>query len=412
MKKSRRNRNGGRARRAAVAALALVLAAAGCRNSSESAPAGLELFPSTVGAHGCTAADVVFSGGCLRACTVPLVLNVLQISDISQVVAAADAEVLYATGQGGQVVEIDVSGPAPVESELVAPGVIDVLLASFGVANPARISGVAVYDAELLLVADLTSNCFLAVDRVTPDTVFPFIGEPNEAPGFADGPAVGVPGASRFHLDRPSQLCPTAGANPLVFIADPGNHAIRAFQGGAVSTVAGTGAPFYRDGDLGAVGFDTPVGLTLTCGGRLLISETGAALLGGHRLRQLVLGLPTFFGLLGTVSTRAGDGMPATIGGSGELASLYAPLSPLKTSGDDTYWIDSGDGGLPDPAGILRRMTGAADEVDCPLYADCNAAVAAGGHFTPGGVHSLTRTPSGTLYVLDAAAAQLLEITP
>ena len=84
---------------------------------------------------------------------------------------------------------------------------------------------------------------------------------------------------------------------------------------------------------------------------------------------------------------------------------LAQPVSPLATSVDDTYWIDA-------DTGILRRMTGLSDTVDCPLWADCATAVGAGGNFTPGGVLSLTQTPAGVLYVLDAAAATLFRVTP
>jgi hypothetical protein len=51
------------------------------------------------------------------------------------------------------------------------------------------------------------------------------------------------------------------------------------------------------------------------------------------------------------------------------------------------------------------------DTVDCPLWSDCAAAVLAGGHFTPGGTLSLTQTPAGGLYVLDATAGELLLVS-
>jgi hypothetical protein len=118
-----------------------------------------------------------------------------------------------------------------------------------------------------------------------------------------------------------------------------------------------------------------------------------------------VLGASSFFGQQGTVFTLVGDGTPATLGGNGTLAQVAAPRSPLATSEEDTYWVDSA-------SGVLRRLRGAQDAVDCPLWDDCDAAVAGGGDFTPGGLHSLTQTPAGVLYVLDADVGELRRVTP
>jgi hypothetical protein len=234
-----------------------------------------------------------------------------------------------------------------------------------------------------------------------------YAGLPSTSGGFADGSTEAIPGLgqARFDFQAPCQLITTDPLVPMVFVADDGNHAIRRISSGFVQTIAGTGAPFYADGSLQDAGFDTPSGLSVTCSGTLLVSETGAAGTGGHRMRQILLGQQNFFGQEGNVVTRAGDGSDATVQGDNESASLAAPSSPLSTSAGDTYWIDQS-------TGILRRMRGANDSCDCPLWSDCATAVGAGGDFTPGGVLSLTQTSGGVLYVLDADAGMLWRVTP
>jgi len=253
--------------------------------------------------------------------------------------------------------------------------------------------------AEQLLVMEHTFNVVLMVSRSVPDTVSLFAGVPNEVPGMADGPAA----LSRFSFAEAAQLVPTGGGRVLV--ADSGNHAIRSIEDGFVTTLAGTGAPFFADGSLGASLFDTPSGLSVPCSGRLWITELGAAGAGGNRLRELELGQLIFFGQLGSVGTLAGEGSPLTVEGVESLASLSAPMGLVTTAEGEAYFVDSG-------TGVLRRYDTLSGNVDCPLWIDCAAAVLGGGRFTQGGVVSLVSTDAGVLYALDASAGSLLRISP
>lgn len=382
---------------------AMVLPA--CRNSTTSStPAGIKLVPSSLAADGCTGPDQVFTPGQTPSV---VALALLSIGPFSQLCAAGDSETLFATGANATLVQIDVSTAVPVETEILAAGVVATLLTSEGIATAPQLSGVTVLDGNSLLVIEHTSNTILLVDRhaISPPALF--AGIPDEVGGFADGTALSTPGSgqARFHFSGPSQLVTSDPLVPFVFVADTGNHAIRRIASGFVLTLAGSGAPFFADGELGSAGFDSPSGLSLTCSGTLLVTETGAAGVGGRRLRQILISSQTTFSMSGDVLTRAGDGANATIQGNGELASMAAPLSPLATSVGDTYWIDS-------TTGILRRMRNAADTCDCPLWPDCAAAVTAGGDFTPAGTLSLTQTRLGVLYVLDATAGKLLRVTP
>lgn len=391
-------------RRAAALLVVAAALAAGCRKSDTAGAGAAPLFvPSTAGTNGCSGPDQAFTPGQVPQ-AVPLATWLP--TPWAQLTAPADSETLYLTGAGATLVEVDVSGAMPVETEILtaAGGAVDALLAGMGIAGPAELSGVAVLDAGTLLVMEHRANVILAVGRGAPDAVALFAGAPNETPGFADGPRTG-PGAARFAFTAPAQLAPLETGD--VLLVDPGNHAVRVVDGGVVTTLAGTGSAFFQDGDLDLAGFDDPSGLSVTCSGQLVVTERGGSG-GGHRLRQLALGAPTPFGLTGTVMTRAGAGLAATMGGVGVGAWLGAPVSPLVTGASDVYWID----GL---TGILRRLSGPTDLVDCPLFTDCAQAVSLGGHFSAlaaGEALSLTQTRNAVLYVLDGPAGTLFRVTP
>mgnify|MGYP000882278129 CR=1 FL=1 len=267
-----------------------------------------------------------------------------------------------------------------------------------------ELPGIAVLDADTLVVAELTSNTLLTVDRTNADTVGFFAGEPNVVPGFADGLATGTAGRARFSFTEPAQLCPTGDAPPRVFVADPGNHAVRVVSGNSVRTVSGGGTALFSDGDLGAGFFDTPTGVVVTCDDRLLVSERGANGF-GNRLRLLSIGASSpFGGFFGSVSTLAGDGTNATTAGPSLAgAQLARPVAPHLCASGEIYWIDQ-------DTGVLRRRL-ADGSCDCPLHMDCADAVTTP-DFTPFHAFSLAETAGGKLYVLDATIGSLVRVTP
>lgn len=331
------------------------------------------------------------------------------IGPLSQIAAPRDTdpmttlESLFLTGEDGSIRELDFSGGAPpVETVHIAPGVIDGLLAAAGIGMPAQISGIGIIDSVDLVIADHTSNTLILAELLTPSVYF-FAGFPDTNGGFADGFGDMV----RFNFTEPGALIITN--DDSVYVADTGNDAIRrvsSFGLPIVETIAGTGAPFFRDGDLAATGFDTPVGLSASCGGELLIVESGGASVAGNRLRSLAVGMPSFFGTLeGSSTTLAGDGTDATVEGMGATASLAAPRGLSSTSQGEIYWIDS-------TTGILRRYSMATGISDCPLFPDCATAVATCGCFTPGGNFSMAVTEGGVLYVLDADAETIFRLSP
>ncbi|MBK7877942.1 MAG: hypothetical protein IPJ77_19870 [Planctomycetes bacterium] len=259
-------------------------------------------------------------------------------------------------------------------------------------------------DTDTLLVQERTSNTLLSVDRTTPNTIGFWAGEPNPVPGFADGAATGTAGRARFSFTESSAICPTGEAVPRVFVADPGNHALRVVEDGFVRTLTGQGIALFADGDLSAAFFDTPTGLAISCSSTLVVSERGANGF-GQRLRSITVGAASpFGGFFGSVATLAGDGTAATTEGPALLgAQLAGPVAPFLAEGGELYWIDS-------VTGVLRRRT-VDGTCDCPLDVDCATAVTTP-TFPAGHRFAMTETPDGVLYVLDATADTLHRVTP
>jgi hypothetical protein len=127
--------------------------------------------------------------------------------------------------------------------------------------------------------------------------------------GYLDGP-----GASA-KLDGPAGL---AIHGSVLYVADMGNNRIRkvSFDGSGykIGTAAGTGASGSLDGPAPKATLSAPHDLVVTSSGSLLIAEYL-----GHRIRELTLATA----LVGTV---AGNGIAATVDGSGLDARLNAPV--------------------------------------------------------------------------------------
>ena len=338
--------------------------------------------------------------------TVTPVFTSTVIGPLSQLAATAGEETLYLTGEDASIHLLDFSlGVPPMDTELVGPGVIaSTLLTPVGIAGPAQLSGIAVFDGQFLVVAEHASNTLISVDRATGAVAF-LAGFPNASGGFSDGAGGGI----RFNFTAPVPLL--ASAFGTVYVGDTENHALRLVAVGGIpasSTIAGTGAPGAPDGvedPLSSTQFDTPSGIATTCPGEVLLLVSGEAGVGGRRLLSLAIGgVSAFGGFDGSSMVLAGDGTDATTQGIDRAAQLGTPQGLVATEDGLAFWIDAKDG-------ILRRYDVATGLSDCPLFADCAAAVAAGGSF--GGVHfAMALGDSGSIYVLENDAETLHRIDP
>jgi len=385
-------------RSSVVGLVTLSLLLTGCRDSeSTGSGPGQALLPSLEGTDGCNGAAQTFSPGQVLT-NVPL--GTWVGDNFSQMAGARGGELLFLSGAAATVVEVDLTGGGvPLETVLVNPGVVQAVVDPLAIGPTPILSGLAVLDSDTLAVMEHNYNVILLVSRSVPDTVTILAGLPNTVPGLADGPGA----LARFSFGTPSQLVATG--NGELFVADSANHVIRRVRDDIVTTLAGSGAPFFADGDLGSSLFDTPSGLSVTCAGNLLVTELGIGAAGGHRVREIQIGVESFFGQLGTVSTLAGDGTTATTDGLGILAQVDTPMGIVTSATGEAYWVDAG-------SGVLRRWNPGSDAVDCPLWTDCAAAVTGLGNFTQGGVVSLVSSDGGILYALDTGAGQLLRVTP
>ena len=112
--------------------------------------------------------------------------------------------------------------------------------------------------------------------------------------GFSDGPI----GSARFLFPRG-----VVAVGNDVYVADTDNNRIRVISGGAVSTVAGTGA---------SAQFNAPEGLAVDAAGIIHVADTG-----NHRIRFITAG--------GSVVTLAGTSTAGHLDGEGASARFSSP---------------------------------------------------------------------------------------
>lgn len=152
-----------------------------------------------------------------------------------------------------------------------------------------------------LLVADLSNN---RIRRIAPDgTVTTLAG--SGAAGFVNGN--GTSAVFRF----PAGIA--VDGNDNVFVADQDNHVIRQITpSGDVSTFAGSGIEGFADGAAGVARFDDPKDLAFDNSGNLYVADFQ-----NNRIRKIS---PS-----GDVSTLAGSGAAGFINGNGTSAVFNFP---------------------------------------------------------------------------------------
>ncbi len=102
-----------------------------------------------------------------------------------------------------------------------------------------------------------------------------------------------------------------------IYVADAGNHRIRYFDIGSVtSTLAGSGASSWLDGVGTSAAFSNPIAVALSPDNSMLYVADHW----NHRIRKI-------FTLSGFVSTLAGGGSAAFVDGIGTLAQFYNPAA-------------------------------------------------------------------------------------
>ena len=186
-----------------------------------------------------------------------------------------------------------------------------------GAATSAKLNApwdVFVAGSGTLYVADTGNH---RIRRITPAGIISTVAGTG-VPGFSgDGSA-----ATSAQLKSPTGVYVTGG---VIYIADQGNHRIRAISGGTISTFAGTGDP----SDTTSAGLSSPTDIFADTSGVLYVTDSG-----NHRIRAIATD--------STVSTIAGTGVSGFSGDGGLAvdAQLAFPRSVYVDTAGNLYITD------------------------------------------------------------------------
>ena len=193
--------------------------------------------------------------------------------------------------------------------------------------------------------------------------------------------------------------------NGTLVLTDYNNHRIRKLTtGGAVSTIAGSGACDPRGCDYGGnfadgtgvdASFNYPFGVTLNVNGTIFVADNG-----NNRIRQIA---PN-----GAVTTLAGNGTAASADGTGTGALLFSPTGiAVDFSGIIVFAELRGNRVRKvTPGGVVTTLAGSGNQYPAVVFAD--GAGAAASFFGPIGV---TIDSSGTVYVADSGNHRIRKVT-
>lgn len=239
-------------------------------------------------------------------------------------------------------------------------------------------SGVAIDRAGNIIIADTSNNRIrkLSTDGSRVSTI-----AGTGVAGFADGRT------DEAQFDGPIGLAVDKTGN--LFIADTYNDSIRKVTTeGVVTTVAGTGAPGYNDGQATEAMFDTPSGVAVDKDGNLFVADTG-----NRAIRKISAS--------GEVTTIAGSAS----GGSGnEEPRLDRPVG-ISITHDGFLFISDID------SGRIIRIT---PEGQSQTYAGSIAGFtdSAGESARFNGPSAVAVDRQGVVYIADSQNYLIREIVP
>lgn len=219
---------------------------------------------------------------------------------------------LYVSDTGNHCVrKVSPLGVVSTLAGSVSPGFVDAVGAAARFNAP---RGIALEASGNLVIADASNN---RVRRVTPTgTVTTVAG--TGALGLTNGPA------SSATFRTPYGVAVDATGN--VFVADLNNHAVRKIAGGAVTTLAGTGAAGAVDGAASAASFSSPADVTTDGAGNVFVADRG-----NHRLRRVYDGV---------VSTVAGS-TAGYVDATGADARFHVPTGVVADDDGNLFVADT-----------------------------------------------------------------------
>lgn len=180
-------------------------------------------------------------------------------------------------------------------------------------------------------------------------------------------------------------------ADGAVFVSECGNHRIRRIAAGQVKTYGGTGEAAHADGPVSGAKFNCPGGMEFTRDGALIIAD-----IANHRVRQI--------GPAGYVSTLAGTGTAGYQDGPAASAQFSSPAD-VAVAPDGTLFVSDRSNNRirrVAPTGVVSTLAGSGTAG----YLD--GAATSAQFRTPVGI---VLAPNGTLFVSDQANHRIRTIS-
>ncbi|HEU0040156.1 MAG TPA: NHL repeat-containing protein, partial [Verrucomicrobiae bacterium] len=269
--------------------------------------------------------------------------------------------------------------------KISANGLVTMLAGQLGVPGSGDETGAqARFDSPCGVTLDRNGNLFVSdtgnhtIRKITPAGVVTTIAGRAGQSGFADGPS----SSALFN----SPLGIAVAPNGTIYVADSGNHVIRAISaGGTVTTLAGSAENWGSENGSGTnARFNGPVGLALDDQESLFVADSN-----NHTIRRIT---PD-----GAVSTWAGvPGVDGCVDGDAPSAKFCKPAELAIDRKNNLFVADSfnhvirritRDGKVSTITGVAGS-SGAADGVDRQAR-----------FFNP---YGLAFSPDGSLFVADA----------
>ena len=246
--------------------------------------------------------------------------------------------------------------------------------------------GVAVDSAGNLYIADTGNH---RIRKVSGGVIATVAG--NGTLGFSgdNGPATSA------QLNYPGGVAVDSAGN--LYIADSYNFRIRKVSNGAITTVAGNGAPGFGGGDNGpatSAPLSRPSGIAVDSAGNLYIAEFNSG-----RIRKVTNG---------AITTVAGSGTPGFSGdrGSATSAQLNGPEGVAVDSAGNLYIADFGNNRIRKVSnGVITTVAG----TGTPGFSGDNGPATSAQLAYPAGVAS---DSAGNLYVADTSNNRIRVLTP
>jgi hypothetical protein len=258
--------------------------------------------------------------------------------------------------------------------------------------------GVAVDTAGDIFIADSGNNRIREVSAAS--------GAISTLAGAGTASYTGDNGAATLAtLNDPTGLALDSGG--VLYVADTGNHALRAFavNGGVIVSLVGTGTAGYAgDGGVPQLAqLSGPTGVAVDLAGNLYIADTGNAVV--RKVTPIHAGIINFQGTISTFAGTAGGTVNTGDGGAATSANLLTPSGVAADAAGDVYIAAGGQVRLVSPAGTITTIAGSGAT---------GSYAGEGGNaddaIIPAPAQALAVTPAGNVYLSATAANRILSI--